>query len=306
MSEQAIFDQVKGRELKRWQKAVNDAIEEQLTQKFQDVEDYDEYQRFVGVCNQVRANLRWIDQVAERLGPLFEEDRGRKRWEIFLTGLRKLNRQLPDSYFLRFVLPMYRLEDLAEKWVAYGGEWLEFVHSAHRSLRHADRYLEHLESGQAIARSYNNENEDLPRLYASLKTWETAEDFQEFFSALEDFLNHGVEVFISGPIQLYLMLRRDTFLLIFKALTVERLGEIERDDDRYAEIMSLHDFVYGLVEGSETFPAQREIVKQAVENYVEDLRQEHEELRQQVPREELRHRFVERFESGALFRESRY
>jgi len=302
---ETIYHQVKERELKRFGRALDEAVDSLLAAKFNELRNYEAYNQYVETCQAVKAIVRFLDGIADKLAPLFERRQGRSAWDVYLSGLRRLHRQWPESHFSRQTLTGYKLDDLNEKLTAFSGKVLEQLGAAQKALQHVDAYLDNLAAGQDIAEAYQNQSEDLPRLYASLKTWATEDDWQRLYDDLAAFLDQTIEVIVIGPIQLYLMLRRDTFLLIFKALSLSRLGE-ERDDAEYREVMAWHDFIYSLVEGSATRQILGELLRRAVQAYLADWRQEHTRLRDQLPRRELRERFIERYETGALFREERW
>jgi len=290
------------RELKRFHRAVDAAIEGLLSQKYGAADDYQEYEEYAKACRRVKGGLGMVDLVADRLSPLFAQRTGRTNWEVYLAGLRQIHRLFPDSHLFQAVLSTYKLEDLKEKLRAFSGRWLDFLHEADETLRQIDKYLDNLAKAGEIMAGYGNENESLARLYASLKTWEKGEDFEKLFDDLRRFLDTGIEVIIVGPIQVYLMLSRDAFLLIFKALTVDRLSRLEEEDRGYDDAMALHDFVYGLVRDSQTRQVMQEVLEAAVVKYIEDLKEEHKKLRQQLPSKERQRRFVQYFEEGTLFR----
>ena len=297
------YRRVMERELKRFHRAVDAAIERLLSQKYEAADDYQEYEEYAKSCRRVKGRLGMVDLVTDRLSPLFAQETARTNWEVYLVGLRQIHRLFPDSHFFQAVLSTYRLEDLKGKLRAFSGHWLDFLHEADETLRQVDKYLGNLAEAREIMADYSNENESLARLYASLKTWEKKEDFEKLFDDLRRFLDTGIEVYIVGPIQLYLMLNRDTFLLIFKALTVDKLSKLEEEGRGYDDAMALHDFVYGLVRDSQTRQVMQEVLEAAVAKYVEDLKEEHTRLRQQVPSKERKRRFVQYFEEGTLFRE---
>ena len=296
------YRQVMKRELKRFHRAVDAAIKGLLSQKYSAADDYQEYEKYAKACQRVKGGLGMVDLVADRLPPLFDQRAGRTNWEVYLAGLRQIHRLFPDSHLFQAVLSTYRLEDLKGKLRAFSDRWLDFLHEADESLRQVDKYLGNLAEAQEIMAGYGNENESLARLCASLKTWEKEEDFEKLFDDLRRFLDTGIEVFIVGPIQLYLMLNRDTFLLIFKALTVDKLSKLEEEGRDYDDAMALHDFVYGLLRDSQTRQVMSEVLEAAAAKYIEDLKEEHTKLRQQVPSKERKRRFVQYFEEGTLFK----
>lgn len=310
-----IFRPIKERELRRFHQAI-DTVTDALLEKHQPK-----------VVHFVKNNLEIVDFLADEFFELFEKpveplralrsnlhrdklhemrrtSEARANWDIFASGIRFVNQRMPDSYLFRFVLPMFKLEDLGGKILSYSGQWLEQTHVSAKALSEIDKYLSCYEKGENIVKRYSTSNQELVRLYASLKTWENKEKFEKFFKDFENFLSLSVEVFISGPIQLYLMISKENFLLIFKALSIGKISELEEQKrEKYQEIMAFHDWFYSLIEKSEPLRVFQEAFRSTVKEYVRLLREEEENIRKQLPTKELKNRLIERFEKGLLFQE---
>lgn len=298
------FRNVKGRELQRFRRALDRAIDDLVAVKYDQRPELGEYRQYVATCNYVRNLLQGVDLLADKALPLFDRRGERSTWEVYLSGLRKLCREMPESYLFRFVLPLYGLEDFQTKVISYSNRWLDGLHAAHKFFAQAETYLNHLTRGEDIAAEYQAKGgDDLARLYASLKTWESEAEVASFVDAVAEFLDTTFEVIIAGPVQLYLMLGRDTFLLLFKTLTVGKTGEIREGDREYGEIMAFHDYVYAAIEKSETLAALREISGRAAKLYADSLREETERLRGQLPTQDMKRSFLRRYEAGVLFRQ---
>ena len=297
------FAELKSRELKRFHAGIHAAIESLLQQKYEETRKADEYRQYARACAVVKGALQGLDLAIDRLPPLFENNDERSNWDVYLSGLRSLFRKMPDSYLVRFVLPMLGLEPLGEKLAAYSLLWLEELHAAHVLLQETDIYLENLTRAQLLAEEYGDSNSTLQRLYASVKTWQTTPELDAFFGGVEKFLTSSVEVFVAGPVQLYLMLDRDTITMVFKALSVGRLSDLREGSREYDELLKLHDHIRQVVEDSTVLSLAKSVLQEAARDYLKRLRQEQRNLRGQLPNRDLRHRFVERFESGALFRQ---
>lgn len=298
------FENAKGRELQRFYRAVDRAIDDLSAAKYEEKPELADYRQFGATCNYVRGLLHGADFLADRALPLFERRGERSTWEVYLSGLRKLCRDLPESYLFRFVLPMYGLDEFQSKVVAYANHWLDGLHSAHKYFAQAEVYLGHLARGEEIAAEYEAKGgEDLARLYASVKTWDNDADLDGFLDSAAEFLDNTFEVIVTGPIQLYLMLGRDTFLLLFKAATIGKVSELREGDREYAELLAFHDFVHAGIEQSRTLNVLREVSGAAAKLYVESLREETARLRGQLPTRDLKRSFVRRYEAGVLFRQ---
>lgn len=234
--------------------------------------------------------------------PLFAMEESRARWNVYLEGMRGLLRDYRHSHLLRAIFPMLKIGELGEKTHAWTGEALELLHTAELFLEDLDRYLQALAAGQEILVSYGrSQDEGLARVYATLKTWEETKEFEKFAANFEKLLDQSVTVVVEGPIQLYLMLSREGFLLIFRALSASRLEDRKLQDRDLASLMKLHDDFRGKVENWEARKRASQLLRRALEIYFERWRQKQEERRSLLPTEELRKRFIERFERGVIF-----
>ncbi|MBI4318863.1 MAG: hypothetical protein HY675_10255 [Chloroflexi bacterium] len=296
------FNDIKLRELRRFFGVVDNVVEGLLLKKYEETRNAEDYRDYAKVCGMVKANLRSLGAVVDKMEPLFETSQERPRWEIYLSGMRDLMRKMPNSYLFRFVLPTFGLEDLREKLSAYALRWTDQFHATHKVFWEGDLYLRNLARGTAIAQDFESGDTELPRLYASVKTWESRQEFDQFATALAEFLDLTVEVYVLGPVQLYLMIGRDTFLLICKALSVGKLSEIDEKAKDYVDLLQLHDFLHDSVEHSKTLAVTQDVLGGAAKEYVKRLREEHDRLRGQLPSKEMRYRFINRYETGVLFR----
>ena len=299
-----VFRDAKTREQRRFFRAVGQAVDQLLAEKYEQTREIGEYRRYADTCNYIKGQMHLVDAVTDRIGPLFERQGERANWEVYLSGLRQLCRDLPNSYLFRFILPMFGLEDLEGKLASFSGRCLEALHAGHTTLATAERYLAHLERAEAILEDYQAQSaagQDLPRLYASLKTWSTEQELETYYGALGDFVNGTLEVLVLGPIQLYLMLGRESFTVIFKSLSAGRLADLKADDGDYAELLALHDFVHEALENSITLGVLKEVCTRAGGIYVNLTREEEARLRSQLPTRELQRGFIQRYEAGALF-----
>lgn len=286
-----IFQPIKERELRRFHQALDRETDLFLLEN--EVQPK--------VVQFIKNNFNLVDLLVDKLFELFEIQDSREKWDIFSAGIRYSCQKMPNSYFFRFVLPMFKLDDLGEKILGYSGQWLQETHLGQKALLEINQYLKNYAKGEKLCKRYSTSNPELVRLYASIKTWETKEKFDRFFQDFQKFLDTSLEVFISGPIQLYLMISRKSFLLIFKALTVEKVSTLSEDEEKYQEIMAFHDWIYSVIEKSETLRVFQKIWKKVVREFLRLLREEQENIRRQLPSRELKSRLIDRFEKGLLF-----
>uniref|UniRef100_A0A832DRQ1 Uncharacterized protein n=1 Tax=candidate division WWE3 bacterium TaxID=2053526 RepID=A0A832DRQ1_UNCKA len=97
------------------------------------------------------------------------------------------------------------------------------------------------------------------------------------------------------------MISREGFLLIFRALSAFRLEDRKFRDRDLASLMKLYDDFKRGIESWEARKRSHRLIRRALEIYCKRWRQEQEERRSLLPTEDLRKRFVERFERGELF-----
>ena len=296
-SEQELFEKVAAEEFERLQESRQEAIEAFLAE----AKDIEELQLRMKVADLAKALIEIAQGMLDF--PLLEETEDKPNWERYLSGPRGLLRDFLRSHLLTMILPSLKVEELGEKLMAFAREWLKLLHLSEKVLRELDRYVDARVRASEITSQYKVDNETLERRYASLKTWEKDEKLERFSENLEDLLDKTLEVIVEGPVQLYLMVSREGFLLIFRALMLERIGDLTLEDKDLDSLMALHDEIHRRIEESESIKLLQDLFGKIFAEYLEDWRKEQKELRELFPTERLRELFVERFEEGTIFGE---
>lgn len=299
-----VWKEAKIEELKRFKKALKKAELKILEQKFDKDKDFKEIERFrILVEHAKQSILLRLKRIEKFIPPLLEKEGERSKWEIHLAGLRFLGQKLPLSIALRTAFPMLKMEKVAEILASYTDRMCEVLQSLYDFLKRAQQYLKNYEKGFKILSEFNKQNPELAKLYATLKTFKLDEEFKNFRDSLEKAASGTIEIFIEGPIKLYLMINKSTFLIIFKVLTQESILKLTQDSDELKDLTTFHKHIHQAVEKSETLDITFQLLRLSLPEYLKLLEKEYERLRGQFPTEELRRAFLERFESGVIFKE---
>jgi len=297
-----------GKRQDAWEKAVAREFgrlkrcSQKVTARFlAEANDPEELHLRESVATIVQSLLNIASQGAAEL-PIFEETREAVNWDIYISGFRGLLRDHLRSYVLTALLPLIGAKELGEKWSSLAQEGLELLRLAEIVFRELDRSIDARVRAREITAAYGVENEDLEALYASLKTWETDEELQKFTEDFADLLDKTVEVIVEGPIQLYLMISREGFILIFKGLMSTKVGDPEFEDQDLFRLMALHNEVRAKVEQSAAIKLFQEFVEALFDEYLESWKKRQKRLRGLFPTQALRDSFVQRFERGVILR----
>lgn len=315
-----FFPELKKREKERFEKALAEAREVVLKNHFPSLTDASALREYQGLLSALQALISLAAGIFFGLLPSpMEEIRGRSAWEVYLSGLKYLTRRYPRGYFRKTVIALKEWEGFPEKVDAYSGKCLTGFSDFADLARELQRYALNYKSAKELARLYHpadgdagaKEGEDdadyykdLCLLYASLKTWEREEDVRRFQGYLEKSATQFFEVIIEGPIQLYFFIGEETWFFVLKVLTVESLGDFLSDKNRkeLQDLRDLHRFIFGAIEQAEKWQVFKELIREALAGYVRDFRSSEKRLRAQCPTDELKRKFVRRFESGDIFR----
>lgn len=234
--------------------------------------------------------------------PLFDMDAGRPRWDVYLEGVRGLLRDFRTSFLLSTIFPLFKLNDVGGKTASLDEEALKLLHSGQVVLNDLDVYVQSRAFAQVLLRSYGqNENGLLGKAYAVAKTWEEEEKFEGFSRVLEQMLDQSVTVIIEGPIQLYLMLSKTEIIFIFKALSSRVADDRELGDRQLSAALALHEEVQEKLRKSEIRECCLKLLRLMFKSYHESWVSKHKETRSLFPTEDMRRKFLERFEHGTIF-----
>lgn len=305
------WEEVKKREEKRFKEALDKARGTVFANRFPAeksfrAEDLLEFERILRLIEGMI--LLGCKIFFEHLLSPLEKIRGRSIWEVYLSGAKHLARRYP--------LGEFRSRIGLKEWEGFPEKVDAFVKACQTSFsdfaelgREIEQYITNAKRANEIAAPYQKKDgvdyAALCRLYASLKTWKD-NDLSRFQSLLEKSGQHLIEVIIEGPIQLYLLIGRDTWFLIIRVFTLERLSDFSSDKDQ-KELQDSNDLsqaIYDLLENSTKYKTFKEMLNEAVRLYIDDFISSQKSLRSQCPTQEFRRRFLERFEQGNLFQNS--
>ncbi len=299
-----VWKEVIKDEFKRLKKALDCAGLKILEEKVADSKDFKEIEHQRILVESVKQGIFLkLKRMNKSIPSFLEKERGRPKWEICLAGLRYLGQKLPSSILLRNIFPMLKMEKVGEILSSYADRVCEVLQSLYDFLKRAEQYLKNYEKGFRILSEFNKQNPELAKLYATLKTFKLEEEFKNFRDSLEKAASGTIEIFIEGPIKLYLMISKSAFLIIFKVLTQESILKLTQDSDELKDLTTFHKHIHQAVEKSETLDITFQLLRLSLPEYLKLLEKEYERLRGQFPTEELQRAFLERFESGVIFKE---
>lgn len=297
-----IFREIKTREAERLQKAI-DAAHEVLVGK--------KTQAGMLATNPVYKDLDDAKVLVTMAAGMFlkhpslfeKKERGRYKWEIYLDAVRFLARQSRQSYVTKILFPRLGLEEISNYLVALAGRYLEVTNDIHRCSKQIEEYILNYNWACDVTEAVNKKETRLCQRYATLKTWQREEELNDFSALMEKAALGAFEIFIEGPLKIYLLLGPDKILLIIRAFTAENPADLLKMDPHLADALSLFEKARDTVEKASLAAIGREFIPEIIRQYVILWKKGHEEIRKELPTQNLRRMFVERFESGTLFRE---
>lgn len=307
MSEKDFFQGIKNREHRNLEKSIEEARGKVLSDHFPSLQNksIDELRDYEKLLNQLQGLLSLAtDKFYQHLPSPLEEVRERSVWEVYLSGLRYLFRRYPQGFFRQTNLAVGELQDPLEKTDAYCDKCLEGFSAIAELVQEIKKYCEHYKTGQEIIQHYGQWPKDIVRLYASLKTWTRDDEFEIFENRVHAAQKQIFEVIIEGPIQLYLLVGEENWFFVLKTLTVERFQDFFSDKNKkdLQDLRELHRAVYETVEISTTYETFKQFFQESLRIYVEDSLKDAKQLRNQYPTDDLRRKFIRRFETGEIFR----
>lgn len=319
------FSYVKNRELKRLHQACNKASKKILKDRYGKLAEKD--------YNKVRGYHQWVTSTISLLGSIFssrwerlyqkrEGDlssfrvlKDRSRYDIYESGIRRFLKKYPQSYWTSHVIKIFNLGDIQNRILEHTDNFLNWLRFFGGINKLTEVYLNNLDRGVDMAKDYSGRDvedlyeDDLVRLYGYLKTWEDQEDLDEFMKDLDYLFDNTIELYIEGPIKLYLKLSKDKYLVIFKALTAEKQSDLPYIDEEQKEVMDAHGEFYDMVkeemeEDTGFLYNIVELAKKTRENYIKSFKEDVNRLKFLFPSQELRRQFIRKYESGFIFREN--
>lgn len=303
------FTRFKKKESLRLKKSIEKAKNIVLQDKFPDLknvclEEIRDYQDLLGHLQSIAILGGKI--FFKHLPSPLEKIRERSVWEVYLAGLRYFARRAPKGFFRKTVLAIKEWQDSPEKVDSYMDKCLSGVSDIANLGEELKKFFFYYEKGKNIIEQYDewSNHEDVCEIYASLKAWEKEEHFEMFEKYLTAAEQQTWEIIIEGPIQLYLSIGYDNIFFILKLLTLEHIGEFFTDKNKkeLSDLKEAHSFVYDKIDFSETIAAFKLLTKKSLEIYRKSLIKKANYIRSKYPTDDLRRKFIYRFESGELFR----
>jgi hypothetical protein len=302
-----MIDEIIKRERKRFNLAVERAREVVIKNYFSEhtTVSAKQFEDFNSNLVQLEHVLLLVaDKVFDYLPTLFEKKRGRSVWDIYLNGIRYLARRIQSGTLFSYLSFVPNLEDLMAKINSYLlDNVLSGVSDVYNLMIEIEKYNHWYAEAKEICSPYetsDNKFERLCRIYAILKAWTREDEFQACQDKLSKGLDRSFQIIVEGPIKLYLVIGKDNFFFLLRFLTAETAINILERREELEDLRNLHDFIYDQVENSnKTF---RNLLSKALELYSKDLIKEFRDMRGEFPNDELKRRFIQRFESKEIFR----
>ncbi len=239
-------------------------------------------------------------------GILKDSDHERKSWDTHLTGVRTLTRTTPKGYALSVAAKFLNLEETTDKVASLISRSTAVQCDIYQVAAKAKAFIDHYEYAKKQADKFGNTDDELARKYASLKTWERKEEFDQFSSVAEKATADVIEVFIEGPIKLYLMISPEQLMILIQGLAMRNAFDFMNAEKKgFDDSLTLLLNSQKAVETSSLFKIIRELLAEGLKKYHSLWKEENEEIRHSFIDEDRAKRFVECFENGTLFVKSR-
>jgi len=226
----------------------------------------------------------------------------RKTWDAYLTGARTLTRTTPTGYAFGVIAKFLKLEETVNMVASLITRSTEVQCDVHKVVRKAKEFVDCYEWAKQQAKSFGNEDDDLIRKYASLKTWERKEEFVQFSSVAEKATEGLIEVIIEGPVKLYLMISSGQLMIVIQGLVRNNMFEFDNEGTKGLEdSLTILQNVQKAVEVSPLFKIIRELFATGLKEYHASWKEEHLAFRQSALDEDRAKSYIECFEDGTLF-----
>lgn len=311
------------RELNRLRQAARKASSNLLTELYGKLSEED-YNKVKGYHDWALSTINiYFSLMANRFKELYQKKKvdtlihsSRSFYDVFTSGIRKVLKLYPHSYWSSYVIKLFKLEEFQERVKEWNTLYIEYLRYYGSLQQDIEKYLNFIDRGVEIASSYTTLNkkelydDTLVKFYAIWKTWEDEEYLNKFVEDLAKMLDITLELFVEGPVRLYLKISPENYIIIFKTLTAESLKDLnDKEDKELQEIMEFHRYIYKTIKEEnqpETgfFYITSRYLKETAKQFVENLKEEIKKLTLLFPTRELREKFIMRFEEGYLFRES--
>jgi len=308
-----IFD----REIKRFLDSMDISSKDITTQllsndKYKDHIDYKNLSNIHLLCTAIaKVGLDFLELHLPNFFKKNKKEMERSPYNIYSSGVRKIVTHFSTSYLVQKVIPLFKLGDVLDVTEIYKNQTADFLKYFELFSKDLEKYLTNLDKGAEIAKSLDKANngekdyssELTTRLYASLKTWITEEEFNDFLNNFENFLDTGIELIIVSPFELYLKIGKEGVIVIWKMLTAkdqnELLGKSQLED-----LVNFSNHLYDNIK-EETNELGilyeiRRLFKTTIQNYLNDFKIDQKSMRDLVTSKNKRKEFIHKFEKGTL------
>lgn len=143
-----------------------------------------------------------------------------------VSGIRSLLKMRTESFFTKVIVGMFKLQDISkvidieDQHVRLYSRTISLFEKGYRE------HIKAIECSIEIAKKYNPVDDDikiwhenmLVRAYASHKAFSPIE-FDRYMKTTEDFVGKSFEIFVEGPINLYVKLSDDSLVAILNLLS---------------------------------------------------------------------------------------
>lgn len=310
----SIFDRESERFLDCMEDASTDIIKDIYNKHEFEFLEYDTLREIHNLC-EIFTKIGFIF-IEKHLSNLFKKNKKeieRSPYDIYSSGIRKVVTHLSNSYLVKKIVPLFKLGNVLDVVEIHKNQTADFLKYLEFFSNSFEKYATNLDKGSDIAKDLdknaNNGEKDyssemLTRLYATLKTWTTDEEFNTFIDNFEKFLDTGIELTIVSPFELYLKLGKEEIIVIWKMLTALSQNEITdklKLEDSIEFSNHLYDSIKKEMDELGILYEVRRLFKETVKNYINDFKKNQESLRSLVKNKNERKDFIEKFEKGGIF-----
>lgn len=293
-------------EKERWIDACESGFSEALKELYKAKFSPDDFLRKERKLRTVRVVLFEAINFAARIAPtLFEDLRGRPRWNRYLAALNYTFPRFQSGFVTRTVLSLLKLKGASERIESYTVRLGESLKVFLKMFQSADEYVKNWKHGEEIAHSFQKKpQENLTRLYANYRTFHEDAKFESFHQTLENTSKETTTVIIEDVVSLWLMIAEDFVEIIVRLPLLEKIEEFQdENDDRKLVETDLAELLKRLtryVKDSEHRQLIHLLLRKVADQAITSWYEEECELRRQHPSMEMKRRFVEQFEQGLI------
>lgn len=252
---------------------------------------YDVIQRQLRISYALSSEL--LEVIFKETMAMTTEVEGIAKWDRYIAALHLLFARSKNSLLIKS-LSLFGLDSAKQ-------DLYKFIDKAHsilpllrRFFSKCNTYFTTYDEGIKIADNANFSEELVPT-YASLKTWKTNIDFDDFKTSYKDLAISSIRIYIEGPIQLYLELSSKHFLVFIKTLLFERLSDEMKG---LKDLQLFNDHIRSIIQDSKVMKYAFEILENGIGKGIDNWIDEQTRWRLAYPSPEAKSRFIKNFEDG--------